>query len=354
MATIRDVARKADVHPSTVSRVFSGKASISTATRRRVLDAADSLGFQPNAIAVSLSTQKTKTIGMVVPHVFEGFFDDSFFPQLMRGMLDAAYQHEFRLIISGCQGHQDEISQIRQIMQSSQADGIVVMSSRLDVDTIERLLELDTPFVLVGHPPKKQFEAISWVDADNRLATRQAIEHLISLGHRKIAYVGGDPKTFTTRERQLAYEDVMNAAGLKINPKWIDYGYFDEPGGYTAVQRMKGLGSENPTAFYAANDLMAVGILRAASELGLRVPEDISVMGTNNSYLSQHTTPPLTTIQVPYAEIGKKAVDLLITQITHQDKAPSNYLEDCQLVVRASTGPVVQAHTRAQSERAQA
>jgi DNA-binding LacI/PurR family transcriptional regulator len=343
MATIRDVAREAQVHPSTVSRVFSGNASISEATRKRVLNAADNLGFQPNAIARSLKTQKTHTIGMVVPHVFEGFFDDSFFPQIMRGMLEAAYQNQFRLIVGGSQGYKDEISQIRDIMQSSQADGIVVMSSRLDVDTVDRLLELNTPFVLLGHPPKENNDQISWVDADNQIATRIAVEYLISLGHKRIAYVGGDPKNLTTQERQQAYEDTMRNAGLSINPYWIDYGYFDEPGGYTAVQRMKTLGDEAPTAYYAANDLMAVGVLRALSELGISVPKEVSVMGTNNSYLSQHTTPALTTVDVPYAEIGKKAVELLITQVTDLNKTPSSYLEDCQLVLRSSTGPVARS-----------
>ena len=341
LATIRDVARKAQVHPSTVSRVFSGNASISEATRERVLDAAKDLGFQPNAIARSLSTQRTNTIGMVVPHVFEGFFDDSFFPQIMRGMLDAAYQSEFRLIVGGSQGHKDEISQIKNIMKSSQADGIVVMSSRLDVDTVERLQELDTPFVLIGHPPSDKHAGISWVDSDNKLSTQLAIEHLINLGHTRIAYVGGDPETLTTRERQQAYENAMKAGGLKVNPKWIDYGYFDEPGGYTAVQRMKVLGDNAPTAYYAANDLMAVGILRAITEMGLRVPEDISIVGTNSSYLSQHTTPPLTSVQVPYAEIGKKAVELLISQITKRTSGPASYLEDCHLVMRGSTGPAL-------------
>ncbi|MFN2144213.1 MAG: LacI family DNA-binding transcriptional regulator [Anaerolineales bacterium] len=344
MATIRDVAREAQVHPSTVSRVFSGNASISEATRKRVLDAADDLGFQPNAIARSLKTQKTNTIGMVVPHVFEGFFDDSFFPQIMRGMLEAAYQHQFRLIVGGSQGYSDEISQIRDIMQSSQADGIVVMSSRLDVDTVDRLLELDTPFVLLGHPPKVTHELISWVDADNQIATRIAVEYLISLGHTRIAYVGGDPKNLTTQERQQAYEDTMRSAGLSINPRWIDYGYFDEPGGYTAVQRMKTLGDESPTAYYAANDLMAVGVMRALAELGIAVPEEVSVMGTNNSYLSQHTTPTLTSVDVPYAEIGKKAVELLITQVTDLNITPSSYLEDCHLVLRASTGPAARSN----------
>jgi DNA-binding LacI/PurR family transcriptional regulator len=341
MATIRDVAKKAQVHPSTVSRVFSGNAAISEATRQRVLDAANSLGFQPNAIARSLSIQKTHTIGMVVPHVFEGFFDDSFFPQIMRGILEAAYQHQFRLILGGSQGYQDEISQIVDIMQSSQADGIIVMSSRLDVDTVDQLKELKTPFVLLGHPPTESLSEIIWVDADNQLATRKVVEHLISLGHSQIAYVGGDPKTLTTKERQQAYEETMLKAGLRVNPRWIDYGYFDEPGGYTAVQRMKNLGADAPSAYYAANDLMAIGILRALAELDIRVPQDVSVVGTNNSYLSKHTAPPLTTIHVPYAEIGKKAVELLITQITKMNQKPASYLKDCQLIVRASTGPAV-------------
>ncbi len=342
MATIRDVAKKAEVHPSTVSRVFSGNATISEATRKRVLEAASQLDFQPHAIARSLSTQRTETIGIVIPHVFEGFFDDSFFPQTMRGMLEASYQSNFRLIVGGSQGYQDEISRITEIMQSSQADGIVVMSSRLDVDTVSHLSSLNCPFVLLGHPPTQNTIEINWVDADNYQATAQAIEHLLHLGHTRIAYVGGDPKTLTTQEREEAYKDTMQAAGITLNPKWIDYGYFDEPGGYTAVQRMKNLGSQTPTAYYAANDLMAVGILRALDELNLRVPQDISVMGTNNSYLSQHTNPPLTTIDVPYAEIAKKAVELLISQITKESKTPGSYVEDCHLVLRASTGPVNQ------------
>lgn len=354
MATIRDVAKKAQVHPSTVSRVFSGHATISEVTRQRVLDAAEILGFQPNAIARSLSTQRTQTIGMVVPHIYEGFFDDSFFPQIMRGILEAAYQHQFRIILSGSQGYQDEISQIVNIMQSSQADGIVVMSSRLDVDTADQLRELNTPFVLLGHPPKENLREIIWVDADNKLATRQAIQHLSNLGHTRIAYVGGDPETLTTNERQLAYLQAMQTAGLKVNPNWIDYGYFDEPGGYTAVQRMKNLGKDAPTAFYAANDLMAVGILRALGELKLRVPQDISVIGTNNSYISQHTSPPLTTIHVPYSEIGKKAVELLVGQITKMNHTPANVLMDCHLVLRASTGPVTKSEQVLQAAWGQA
>lgn len=337
MATIRDVAEKANVHPSTVSRVFSGKSSISEKTRERVLSAAEELGFHPNAIARSLSIQQTHTIGIVVPHVFEGFFDDSFFPQIMRGMLEAAYRHDFRLIVGGSKGYEDEISQIKQIMVSSQADGIVVMSSRLDVDTVGSLKSQSTPFVLIGHPPNMDQNNIAWVDANNHTATQQAVEYLVSLGHTKIAYVGGDPQNLTTQERKAAYLETLEEAGVTPHPKWVDYGFFSEEGGYTSVTRMLKLGDQKPTAFYAANDLMAIGILCALRENGLRVPEDISVIGTNNAPTTAHTDPALSTIKVPYAEIAGRAVEMLIEHINKGAMSKTNYILDCSLVIRSST-----------------
>jgi DNA-binding LacI/PurR family transcriptional regulator len=339
MATIRDVAEKAAVHPSTVSRVFSGHPRISEATRGRVLAVAEELGFHPNAIARSLSIQQTNTIGIVIPHVFEGFFNDSFFPQIMRGMLEASYQNDFRLIVGGSEGYQDEFEQIKQITGSSQADGIVVMSSRVDVDTVGCLKEMNMPFILIGHPPSKEYQDIAWVDANNHQATHQAIDYLISMGHRRIAYVGGDPENLTTQEREKAYTESLTAAGITPNPKWVDYAYFDEPGGYEAVHRMRKLGDRAPTAYYAANDLMAVGVMRALEELHIRVPEDVSVMGTNNAPYAAYTNPALSTIHVPYAEMARKAVELLIDRINRRNgrENPSATVE-CSLILRASTG----------------
>jgi len=340
MATIRDVAQKAHVHPSTVSRVFSGKASISQATRERVLAAADELGFRPHAIARSLSTRRTNTIGIVVPHVFEGFFDDSFFPQMMRGLLEASYRHDFRLIVGGSKGYEDEIDQIKQIMESSLADGIVVMSSRMDVDTVGALQKQQTPFVLIGHPPSQEQEEIAWVDANNHQATQQAVEFLMSLGHTRIAYIGGDPKNLTTVEREHAYREVMGARGIAIHSGWVDHGYFSEEGGIHVVERLLGLGDQTPTAYYAANDLMAVGIMRALNERGIRVPEDVSVLGTNDAPTTGHTNPPLSTIKVPYAEMAARAVEMLIEHITQGAMSKTNYTLDCSLVIRDSTAPV--------------
>jgi DNA-binding LacI/PurR family transcriptional regulator len=339
MATIRDVAQKANVHPSTVSRVFSGHPRISKTTRDRVLAVAEELGFHPNAIARSLSIRQTNTIGIVIPHVFEGFFNDSFFPQIMRGMLQASYDHNYRLIVGGTEGYGDESEQIKQITSSSQADGIVVMSSRVDVDTVGSLKAMSVPFVLIGHPPSEEDQDIAWVDANNHQATSQAVDYLIQLGHRRIAYVGGDPENLTTQEREKAYTETLLAAGISPNPQWIHYGYFDEPGGFNSVQAMRLLGDQTPTAFYAANDLMAIGVLRGLKALDLKVPEDVSVIGTNDAPYAAYTQPALTTIQVPYAEMAALAVDILLDQITG-----GNHSEDhttmvkCNLIQRESTG----------------
>lgn len=340
MSTIRDVALKSGVHPSTVSRVFSGKAKISDDTRNRVFEAATELGFHPNAIARSLSVQRTYTIAVVVPHIFPGYFEDAFFPQVMRGLLEVAYKHGYRVLVGGSDSFADEITQTFEILGSRQADGIVVLSNRLDVDTVGALRRQETPFVLIGRPPEN-YSDVRWVDADNERYTFETIQYLIHLGHRNIAFVGGDPEVAVTNERLRGYQAAMTQAQLPINPNWIDHGYFVEEGGYWAVQRMLPLGQEMPTAYYAANDLMAIGVMRALRERGIDVPRQVSVVGTNNSPESHHVTPTLTTLHVPYCEMAAAAGEILIDDIEAGVVEESQRYIDCKLVVRGSTAPVL-------------
>ena len=339
MATIRDVAAKAGVNPSTVSRVFSGKAKISEQTQQRVLEAAEALGFHPNAIARSLSVRRTNTIAIVVPHIYDGYFDDSFFPQIMRGLLQAAYPLDFRILVGGSASHADVITQTFQILGSRQADGIVVLSNRLDVDTVGALAAQGVPFVLIGKPPA-HYTDINWVDADNESCTARVVTHLIQQGHRRIAFVGGDPDVAVTRERLRGYQQAMAAAQLPACAQWIDYGYFAEAGGYNAVARMLPLGVAAPTAYYAANDLMAVGILRALREHQIRVPQQVSVIGTNDSAEATHVVPALTTLRVPYAEMAVAAATILIDAILAEEEVPPlQQVIDCELIERHSSGP---------------
>lgn len=338
MPTIRDVAARAGVNPSTVSRAFSGRAKISEPTRQLIFAAAAELDFQPNAIARSLSVRRTNTIAVIVPHIFPGYFEDCFFPQVMRGLLDVAYQHGFRVLVGGSNSHEDNITQTFQVLGSHQADGIVVLSNRLDVDTVGALREQPTPFVLVGRPPAL-YPDISWVDADNERYTQIAVEYLIKLGHRRIAFVGGDPEVAVTRERLRGYELALDCAGIERNPAWVDFAYFAEEGGYKSVQRMLPLGAAMPTAFYAANDLMAIGVMRALRERNIAVPGAVSVIGTNDAPESLHVVPSLTTLRVPYADLAAAAAKILIQSIVEGTIQSVQQYVDCELLIRESTGP---------------
>jgi len=338
MPTIRDVAKEAGVHPSTVSRVFSRNSHISDPTRERVIDAAEQLGFQPNAIARSLSTQRTYTLAVVVPHTFEGYFEDSYFSQVMRGLLRVAHKHGYRILVGGSTGRSDEIDQLFDVVGSRQADGIVVLSNRADIDIIGALTYQQIPFVLIGKPVDECAD-VAWIDAADAHYTELVIQHLLELGHRRIAYVGGDPDVVVTQERLRGYDAALRQAGVDPLPEWVDYGFFAEDGGYQAVQRMLRLNGEAPTAYYAANDLMAVGILRGLREQGIAVPKQVSVIGTNDSPVAAHAAPPLTTLHVPYAEMTGKAASVLLQSIHAGDMPSTKVTLACKLVMRESTAP---------------
>lgn len=338
VSTIRDVADKAGVHPSTVSRVFSGKSQISDSTRQRVLKAAAELGFQPNAIARSLSMQRTNTIAIIVSHAFQGYFDDVFFPHVMQGLLEVTYKYGYRVLVGGSGGHSDEITQLFDIVGSRQADGILVLSNRLDVDVVSALRNQETPFVLLGKPFENH-DDIAWVDSDDALYAYQVSQYLLGMGHRRLAYVGGDPDVFVTKERLRGYRQAMQDAGIEPLPEWIDFGFFVEDGGRQAVRRMAELGTLAPTAYYAANDLMAVGIMHALQAQGLRIPQDVSVIGTNDSLLAAHVTPGLTSLAVPYSVMAAKATSILIQAIKTGVRPTSQTTVSCKLVIRQSSGP---------------
>lgn len=338
MPNIRDVADQAGVHPSTVSRVFSGKPHISEPTRDKVLKAAETLGFQPNAVARSLTLQRTNMVAVVVPHVFDGYFEDSFFPQVMRGLLQVAYKYGYRVLVGGSGGHMDEVTQTYDIVGSRQADGVIVLGSRLDVDVVEALSEYHIPFVVMGRPESPSPD-IAWVDSQDRCYSGEVVRYLVQLGHRRIAYVGGDPDVQVTVERLAGYRAALAEAGIESLPEWVDFGFFAEDGGYQAVQRMARLGHLAPTAYYAANDLMAVGILRALHERNIPVPQAVSVIGTNGSLVASHAYPALTTLYVPYAEMTAKAASILIQSIQTGGIPKEQSTFDCKLIVRNSTGP---------------
>ncbi len=352
-ATIKHVAELAGVHPSTVSRVFSGKAKISDSTRQRVADAAAQLNFHPNAIARSLTTRRAQTLGMVIPYTQEEFFVDPFFPQVLRGLSDVACRQGFRLMLAGVDEPANEPQGALGLIRSHQVDGMIVQATRVGVDTTDVLLEEHLPFVLLGRPVEDT-PGISWVEVDARQATLEAIQHLVRLGHRRIAFIGGHPNMVVTLDRLQGYHQALDEAGLVYDEHLVAYGGFSQPGGGEAVRRFLKLKDERPTGIFCGNDLMAVGAIQALQEAGLQVPRDCSVVGSNDSPIAALASPRLTSSRAPYYELAREAARALIGQLGEAAAEPVKKLLPCELIVRDSTAPPLQASSDRVAGRSQA
>ncbi len=336
--TIKDVAELAQVHPSTVSRVFSGSAKISQKTRARVTQAAAQLNFHPNVIARSLSMQRASTLGMIIPHTQEEFFSDPFFPQVLRGIMAVIYPEGFRLVLAGTDDFEDEAHLAFDLIRSRQVDGVIVQASRVNVDTAVVLLSEHLPFVLLGRPINDTPE-IGWVEVDARAATADAVNHLIELGHQRIGFIGGHSTMVVTLDRLQGYRQALQRARLSFDKRLIKYGGFRQDSGMQAMQELIALGDERPTAIYSANDLMAIGAMQALQAFGLRVPQDCSVVGNNDSEAALLITPHLTTNQAPYDELGRLAAAALLRRIKDQNSPVIKQLLPCPLIIRDSTAP---------------
>jgi DNA-binding LacI/PurR family transcriptional regulator len=223
--TIKDVAERAGVHSSTVSRVFAGHQTISQATRERVLAAAVELNFHPNAIAGALRTQRVSALGMVIPYRHEEFFLDPFFPEVVRGISTMICPKGYRLTLSGVEKSGDEPEAVMRLVRSHVVDGIIVQASRVGVDTTSLLREEGHPFVLLGRP-LHDHQDINWVEIDALNGTREAVAHLLGLGHRCIAFIGGQAELVVTLDRLQGYRAALVTAGVSVDDRLVDYGDF--------------------------------------------------------------------------------------------------------------------------------
>lgn len=335
--TIRDVAKRAGVNASTVSRVVSGTGKISDATQQRVWESVAYLGWKPNALARSLSRQASGTLGLVIPDMAKQSFADPFFPQLIRGLLATAHATGYRLILSGSDTWPDGISQSQDLLNSKTADGIVlVLTTTLDNATLHDLRRTERPFVLIGRP-LETIKNVTWVDVDKEAAIYEALQYLISLGHRQIGFIAGLADSMSTRQRIIGYRRALSHAGIPHNDEMIAFGGYSEEGAATATAILL---TRSPTAIYAESDLMAVAALSVIKQAGLRVPNDISLVGCNDDTIAQHLTPPLTTTRIPIADLAAEATRLLIDQIEGKIINAVSRLLPYQLIVRASVAEV--------------
>lgn len=327
-ATIKDVARVAGVSVATVSRAMNGAGNVLPDTRQRILDVARELRYSPSGAARSLITRRTDTVGALLPDLHGEFFSE-----LIRGIDQAARARGLHLLLSSSHDDADEAAAALRAM-NGRVDGLLVMSPHADDDFLSQHLPPTLPAVLLNsgvHEPTQPVFSV-----DNFGGAREMTEHLVATGRRRIAFLGGPVANFEARERERGYR-----AGLPQDVRpWLLEGDFSEAAGERAGAALLALpAGERPDAVFAANDIMAVGLLGALQAGGLQIPDDIALAGFDDIPISRYVSPALTTMRVPIAALGSQALDALADALERplQGSAPATVMP-VQLIVRRSCG----------------
>lgn len=341
MATLKDVARLAEVDPSTVSRVLRGDPSqaVRPETRTRILEAAATLRYRPNALARGLRTRRTDTIGLIIPSL-----ENVGFAEVTHGIQAAAAERGRLVLVIEAEaierdGRTDRIeASYSRLITDGRLDGLIVAFATLDDRLVTEMAEHGLPLVLVN---RRTAGIHGSVVVDDQRGSRMAVEHLIALGHRRIGMVGLAAATDTAQRREAGYRAAMSAAEIRIDPAWSASGPPTIAGGQAAAERVLALPSESrPTALFVASLLGAIGVLTGVRTSGLAVPGDVSVIAFNDHELAAHFEPPLTTVRMPNFRMGEEAVRLLLEAI---DGAPGRDVmiddETPVIVERGSVAP---------------
>lgn len=328
--TIRDVAARAGVSVATVSHVLNGTRKVSPETAARVRRAMEELGYQPNAIAQSLRKRATYAIGILVSDI-----TNPFFATLVRGVEDAALTSGYSVIV--CNSDEDpqkEAMYIRALWRR-RIDGMLIAPTRDGTSSaIKGLVKQRLPFVFVDRKAKG-VEAPA-VLSDNVGGAYLATRHLIEKGHRRIGIILGIPKATTTEERFAGYRRALNEAGIPVHEKLVVWGGYRIEGGRQAVTKLLSLRSP-PTAIFSTNNLMSVGVLQEVRCRGLKVPEDVAIVGFDDLEWTELLSPPLTVVaQNPY-EIGRRGLELLLAELRERKAVPEEIRIPVELKLRGST-----------------
>lgn len=331
--TINDIARMAGVSKGTVSRVINNsKDGVSDETRQRILSIIEETGYVPNRMAGSISSSKTKTLGLIIPDI-----QNAFFPQMVRGAEDCATEHGYTLFLCNSDSNIRKQEQYLRAFLEKRVDGFLVNTCGdiEDAALYNAMIKSGIPFVLLDRKTKT-FPNVPGVYIDNRRASYEGVNYLINSGCKKIAMLCGPYGIFTTTERFRGYRDSLEDNHLEFNEQYITYGDYSVKFGYEATKKMM---SDHPEidAIFASSDVTAIGVLKALHEMRIDIPEQVSVLGFDNITFSEELSPALTTVAQPIYDLGYHAMDKLISMIDRGcNNVKDDYL-DTVLIVRQST-----------------
>jgi DNA-binding LacI/PurR family transcriptional regulator len=326
---IRTVARVANVSIATVSRTINRLSTVNPKMAKRVWDAIEKLDYFPNTQARALVSGRSRLLGLIVSEI-----TNPFFPELIQRFEDIAVEHGYEILISSTNYDPRRMSLCIRRMLERRAEGVAVMTFGVEKPLLEQLAERNVPLVFVDVGPERP--GISLLRVDYHHGIRQGVQHLAVLGHREIAFISGPRRLHSAQSRQKAFTGSLEECGIRLNPAWIVEGDHTMEGGIDAMGRL--LQGRAPTAVMCSNDMTAIGVMHKLYRAGLRVPDDLSVIGFDDIHMAQVTIPPLTTIQMSCFELAQAAVTALRSHVEEGAEPKRSYKIDTQLVVRESTG----------------
>jgi DNA-binding LacI/PurR family transcriptional regulator len=341
---LSDIAKLCGVSTATVSLVLSDNPRISKETKRKVLKVVKQLGYYPNISARALSTNITKTLCVVVPQISH-VFSDPFFGESLSGVYDYASKAGYRILFEVATYEFCFYKRYLQLFKERSIDGMLYIGSTLNDTYLVDIEKEGYPFILVGsYFPEGKGPQLSYVIGDNVKGGYLATKHLIELGHRRIAFITGHFKVISAWDRFLGYKQALKEAGITFDKSLIAKADFDEQTGYQAMKKLfdrfndKVGKNDGFTAVFAGNDLMALGAIRAIKEKGLKVPDDIAVVGMDNIRMASFGESPLTTVEYNVYQMGKIACQKIIEQIEKKTVYQIKEVLPVKLVIRESCG----------------
>lgn len=331
MANLKDVAKLAGVSPASVSLALNAKPYVGKEAKERIYKAISELSYRPNIVVRSLRKKKTTIIGLVLSDIANPFF-----PEIARGVEERAREYGFNVILCNTDGNPSQEKDSIEILLSRQIDGLIITSARSSANLNEYLRE-NCPIVLVNRDPfPGRFD---FVGIDNVSSARVAVNHLIKLGHQRIAFIRGEPASPASFGRYEGYKMALREAGVSSPENYVKIGYLKYEGGYRA---MISLLKEPcpPTAIFCANDMMALGAIDACAEKGIKVPQDVAIVGFDDMWVASLKTVQLTTVHQPRYQMGLKAVDLMIERIMGKRDEVERVILPAKLVIRRTCGKI--------------
>ncbi|MBN1641648.1 MAG: LacI family DNA-binding transcriptional regulator [Anaerolineae bacterium] len=332
--TIKDVAREAGVSIATVSNVLNGRTdSMSEETQQRVLQVMEALRYRPNALARGLVTQHTATIGVVVAEI-----ETPLFLQALNTIEPIARDAGYNVLMSNAR-NSDEEQEVVQVLLEKRVDGFIFLSvsEMIDDDWMPELERLRIPTVLVNRA--RRYPGLDQIDWDDVGGVSQAVDHLVALGHRRIGHLCGPRRRRSGARRLRGYKRALVRHGISYQERYVCPGdYTAEPASWCQSTRALMQAAPPPTAIVASDDIVAAMAIKTVQQMGMRVPQDVAVIGVDDQHFCTYLNPALTTVRLPVREAGRRAVEIILDRVAGQHDPPEHILLPCSLIVRESCG----------------